>query len=141
MKTQVIDLDILKPEKRIIKLGGKEIDISFIPLAITFDVDQIMREMNAMQIEMYSKTDELSDDEVQLIIKKIADKTVKLCSLFCSWKYPEMDENWFMNNANAQQLHFFTAEIKVLLDEAYKGAEEYGKNALPARGRKKKVMA
>ena len=40
--SNVIDLDILRPEQKLVKLGGHEIDLSFIPCGITFEIDQIV---------------------------------------------------------------------------------------------------
>ena len=35
----IVDLDILKPPKKIIKLGGVQIDVSFVPCGITWEID------------------------------------------------------------------------------------------------------
>ena len=42
---EVVDLDILRPAPRMIKLGGHKIDLSFVPCGITFDIDKISRRL------------------------------------------------------------------------------------------------
>ena len=52
---EILDLDLLRPDPKVIKLGGKEIDVSFIPCGITFDVDRITREISELGIEAIKK--------------------------------------------------------------------------------------
>lgn len=123
---EVIDLDILKNESRRIKLGGKQIDISFIPVAITFRVNEITEKLFAM------KTEELEND-----VKKAEegfDLAVKLCALFCEHNYPELDEQWFRKNTTVGQIQVFASEIRKTLFESMQGLERYAsKNAEGAK--------
>lgn len=116
----VVDLDILRPDSVIVKLAGKEIDVSFIPLGITFEVDDIVNELGK-----FTKK-ELSTDREK--IKEALNLTVRLCALFASYHHPEMDEKWFMDNCDASQINAFAQAIKGALRRSYKGIEEYGKN-------------
>ncbi len=116
----VIDLDILRPDKTIIKLNGKEIDVSFIPLGITFEVDDIVNELGK-----FTKK-ELQTNRVK--IKEALSITVRLCATFASYKYPEMDEKWFTDNCDSDQINRFATAIKGALERSYKGIETYGKN-------------
>jgi hypothetical protein len=117
---KVVDLDILRTEPQFIKLGGKEIDVSFIPTAITFDIDTIVNRLNQIGVQAMSA----GGDET----KEAFDLTVKLCATFCLWKYPEMDEEWFRENTDASQLRRFAEVIQQTLQKAYAGVEEYQKN-------------
>ena len=110
---KVIDLDVLKPESRFIKLCEKQIDVSFIPCAITFEVDQIMSELGTISQESILKN---GDDT-----KRAFDLSVKLCSVFCEHKYPELDEEWFKNNCDATQIKVFVECIQEALNKAYLG--------------------
>jgi len=118
---EVFDLDILKPKSRKVKLAGKEIDVSFIPCGITFQIDQVSRDLANIDQEKIAINDDTE-------IKKAFDLAIKLCCIFCTVKYPDMDEKWFKENVNAAQVQLFASHIKQALIESYKGVEEYGKN-------------
>jgi len=112
---KVIDLDVLRPEKKILKLNGKEIDVGFIPCAITFDVDGIMKEIIALDRDEVQKGGESA--------RKAFELSVKMCATFCMHKYPELDEEWFMDNASPQQVRIFAESIQEALQQAYAGIE------------------
>ena len=112
--SEILDLDILRPKKRSIKIGGKEVDVSFVPCAITFDLDAAVRE--------------LQDSTKKVDLKKSFEVAVKICALFCANQYPEMTEKWLMDHTDAKQLNVFALEIQKTLAEAYAGVEEYSKN-------------
>ena len=115
--SNIVDLDKLKPEQEQVKLAEHIIDVSFIPLGITFEVDDIVREL--------SEVGTLSGKEAE---KKAFDLTVRLCSVFCTHKYPEMTEQWFLDNTNPQQVKYLAEEISKSLTRDYKAVEEYSKN-------------
>lgn len=114
---EILDLDILKPEPRSVKLDGKTIDISFVPVAITFRVDEITRKLFSM-----------TEKELQESPKKAEegfDLAVKLCALFCEHSNPELDEQWFRKNVTVGQIQAFAFEIRKTLAESMKGLEAY----------------
>lgn len=116
----VEDLDILRPEPRYLKLGNKEIDVSFIPCGITFDIDTILNELGVMTQEQIKTDPEKSRRAFEL--------SIKLCATFCKHNYPEMDEEWFYKNTDAFQVKAFAEAIKDALVRAYSGIEGYQKN-------------
>jgi len=126
MGNKVYDLDTLRPAKKLVRLGGKEIDVSYIPTAITWEVDNVVRELEKINLE---KMQEGGDET-----KKAFDLTIDLCVLFCEWKYPELDRQWFLENTGPQQINAFAEIIKQTLEDAYKGAEAYQKNLTAAQG-------
>lgn len=117
---KVEDLDVLRPESRIIRLGGKDIDVSFIPCGITFEVDKIIQELGKMDQEKMAMNGEET--------RRAFDLSISLCVAFCSHKYAELDENWFRENTDARQIQAFSEAIKDALMRAYKGAESNSKN-------------
>lgn len=117
---EILDLDILRPEKDLVKLGGNIIDVSFVPVAITFEVDEIVREINNMSADIAGEKPEA--------LKRALDLSIKLCAYFASWKYPEMNEEWFRENISGIVLKELTQKIKRALDVSYRGLEDYGKN-------------
>jgi len=114
--SSVIDLDVLRPKRRIVKLGGKEIDVSFLPVAITFDVAEILNQAGKLD----AKKAAAGGTEG----RKGLDLTIKLCATFCSWKHPDLDEQWFRENTTAEQITMLTEEIKAALGRSYKGVDE-----------------
>lgn len=127
---KVEDLDILRPEPRLIKLGEKEIDVSFIPCGITFDVDTILNELGVMTQE------EIKTDSVKS--KRAFELSIKLCATFCKHSHPEMDEDWFYRNTDAYQVKAFAEAIKDALVRAYSGIEGYQKNQTAPKVKKSK---
>jgi hypothetical protein len=117
---KIEDLDVLLPEKRIIRIGGKDIDVSFIPCAITFEVDKIIRELTTI-----SKETILDNGEGT---KRAFNLSVKLCSVFCEHKFPELDETWFMENTDPIQIKHFSSAIQEALQRSYLGIVGNSKN-------------
>ena len=120
MDREVIDLDILRPKPKIIKLGGHENDVSFIPCALTFEVDRLSRELVGLDLTEVEKGGKEAEKAFGLAID--------LCVTFCSAKYPDMTKDWFMQNTDPFQINKLADTIQVTLQRSYAGAEAYGKN-------------
>jgi hypothetical protein len=120
----VVDLDILKPNKKIIKLNGKEIDVSFVPLAITFEIDALVKNMMELMIGK-TEVNVASDISTQKDLFNIA---LNIVVIFCEHKYPEMDKEWFDNNTTALQIGTFCEAIKGALENAINGSSKKVKN-------------
>lgn len=118
--SKVIDLDILRPEPQIVKIDGREIDVSFIPTGITFDLDDIVQEL----VKIDTKKIASSKSEG----KRAFDLGIKLCSIFCKTKYPEMDEEWFYKNTSPQQIARLSEAIQKSLFDIYAGIAAHTKN-------------
>lgn len=126
---KVEDLDILRPEPRFIHLGGKDIDVSFIPCGITFEVDEIVRKMSGMDEAELLKGGEKAREAFNL--------SIRLCSTFCSHTHPELDEDWCKRNLDAIQINIFTNAIKEALIKAYAGIGS-SKNQMTSKEKEKK---
>jgi hypothetical protein len=124
MSDAVLDLDVLRPKKRIIRLCGHDIDVSFIPIAITWDLESIIR--RAGQLD--NKKIQESGSE----LKTALDLSVELCATFCTWQYPELTAEWFAKNVNAAQLQSFANVIKEVLQQAYAGVDSKNGEAVQA---------
>ena len=112
---KVLDLDTLRPESVFIKVGGKDIDVSFLPTAITWDVDKIIQELST-----FNKDELLKNNDNT---KRAFDLSVKLCAVFCEHKYPELNEEYFLENCDANQIKIFVEAIKETLIKAYNGID------------------
>ncbi len=120
MSDSVIDLDILRPKKQVVRLAGKLIDVSMIPCGITFDIDTIVRELMALDQEKVAQGGEET--------KKALDLTIRLCVTFASVDNPDMNENWFRKKVSAEQTKRMAEAIKDALLKSYEGVKQYGKN-------------
>ena len=125
MDREVVDLDVLRPPPQIAKLGGNEIDLSFVPCALTFEVDRLANELAGLDIDEVNK----GGDEAQ----RAFNIAIELCATFCEWKYPEMDKEWFQSNTDPVQINKLSEMIQSTLQRSYAGAEAYGKNPEAAR--------
>lgn len=117
---EIMDLDILRPKSRKVKLAGKIIDVSFIPCGVTFEVDALLRELSEINQE------KIGNDLEET--KKGYNLAIQLCSVFVSAQYPEMNEEWFKKSTTSGQLTEIVNAIRDALAESYKGVEQYGKN-------------
>jgi len=125
----VEDLDILRPTPRIVHLGGKDIDVSFIPCGITFEVDKLVRSLATLDIKKVQEEGEET--------KRAMDISIDLCAAFCMFRYPEFTPEWFRGNVDVKQIERFANAIKEALMKAYEGVQPDLKN-VEAPKRKKK---
>lgn len=116
------DLDILRPEPSIVILGKEEVDLSFIPNGITFEVDSLLRQIN----DVAGNVEELINDEDKQ--KKAFDLSIDLCVLFCSRKHPRLNKVFFLDECIPIQVRAIVDDIRIALNESYKAVEKYGKN-------------
>jgi hypothetical protein len=116
----IVDLDILRPKKICVKLAGKMIDVSMIPVGITFEIDQIVRDLMKLDQKEISSGGDTTKQALNL--------TIKLCATYASIEHPEMDEKWFRQNVDAKQTAKMADIIKDALLRSYEGVREYGKN-------------
>ena len=118
--SEVLDLDILRPTPKNIRLGGKEIDVSFIPCGITFEVDKIIRKMQGYDPK---KLEEGGEETLSAF-----ESTLDLCVLFCSVDNPELDKKWFQRNTSPAQVQLMAEAIRDSLLASYNTIEAHSKN-------------
>ena len=123
---EIIDLDVLRPAKKVVKIGGHEIDVSFIPCGITFDIDAIMQDIMRLDHAAVQAGGEEA--------KKAFNLSVKLCVAFCSWKHPVLHDKWFRDNVSPQQLGAMSSAIQDALMQAYAGISVPQKAAKAKKG-------
>jgi len=95
------DLDVLRPQPEYVLLGGKKIDISFIPSGIAMD-------MMALQDELAKLTSTPEKLKKVAAGGKVAGRTfeiaAELCAAITSSQYPEMDKDWLLKNTDVLQI-------------------------------------
>ena len=122
---EVRDLDVLRPEKHFVKLNEVEIDVSFIPTGLTFDIDKVVLEMAQLDQKKIGKKGETEKEQLANDAEtlKAFNLGIKLCAVFCSWKHPDMDVEWFEENTTALQVRGLGEEIRGALARAYEGID------------------
>ena len=98
-KPVIHDLDILRPPPEYVRLGGHDIDISFIPSGIAIDVTNLEIELREM---MESKEKIQEDDEAA---SKTFDMLAELCSRITRFQHEEMTKEWILKNTDIVQLN------------------------------------
>lgn len=129
MNSKVIDLDVLKPEPLIVRLNGHEMDLAFIPCGITFEVDELVRKIQEYTPDMIQEDDTKAQEAFDL--------GMKLAAVFFSWKYPDMNEDWFRANVSSEQLIQITTLLKTSLGNMYERIQR-PKNAEPPKRENRK---
>lgn len=114
---KVIDLDVLRPDPIYIKLGGKKIDVSFIPCGITFDLDEIIRKMSKLNMAEVEKGGKETAQAFNFAIR--------ICAIFCSVQHKEMTEEWFLKSTSPEQIEKMAEVIRDTLNKSLKDVEAY----------------
>lgn len=84
---EILDLDKLKPKKRIVKLAGKEIDVSVIPSEVT--------------LELAEKIDDI-DMSSPKSFDLVFDMVIKICNVM---NFDEkITKDWLIKNTSLEQL-------------------------------------
>lgn len=116
--SDIVDLDVLRPKAKYVKLGGTKIDVSFVPVGITFDIDRLMNQLAAIDMKDVEKGGEAS--------QKAFDIAVDICVAFCSHNHPELNREWFVSNVDATQVKTFADTIQDTLKKTYSAVADYG---------------
>ena len=98
---KIHDLDVLRPEPEIVKLAGKEIDISYIPSGVALDIMSLRQELEDLT-NTQDKVDKIEEggEEAQ----KSFDIAADICSKITSAQHEEMTKEWLLVNTDIIQL-------------------------------------
>ena len=83
MPNNILDLDKIIPDKRIIKLAGKEIDVSVIPTRVSLEI-----------IKNAEKFKDLTNNADDTLFDMVLDLTVKVIKP----SFPEVSRDWLLDN-------------------------------------------
>ncbi|KAB2337656.1 hypothetical protein F7731_08670 [Cytobacillus depressus] len=106
MAQEILDLDKLIPEQRIIRLAGKEIDVSKIPSRVT--------------LEIAKKSDVLKSGSEESF-PVLLDLVVKICKP----SQPDITSDWIIDNTSLDQL---LALVEFILKPIKDRTDGEGKN-------------
>ncbi len=119
-KPIIHDLDILRPKPEYVKLGGNDIDISFIPSGIALDIINMRGELEKLTgtPEKIKKIERGGKEA-----GKTFEITAEICAKITAVQYEEMDKDWLLRHTNVQQLQ---ALIEHITQAMYKSLEAGG---------------
>ena len=106
----VHDLDVLRPKPEYVRLGGNNIDVSFIPAGIAMDIMGMQDELRKLT-DTPAKLKKLESGGDTA--KRSFEIAAELCAAITKSQFPEMDKEWLLKNTDAVQ-------IKVLMDHVTK---------------------
>jgi len=129
----IVDLDVLRPKPRCVRIGGTEIDVSFVPCGITFEVDELIQKLR--------QWDEATLEKGGAEAKEAFDLSIELCAVFCRRDNPELTVEWFRENTDINQIKAFVSAIEGALTQSYEGVEQYQANPQKAQRKKAKTPA
>ena len=121
-KTPVIqDLDILRPPPEYVRLGGKDIDISFIPAGVAIDILALQDQMTEL-----AGTDEkveklVNNREASL---RLFDLQAEYCAKLTSAQFPEMDKAWLLKNTSVRQLKILIGRVTRAVTRSLSAVED-----------------
>lgn len=110
----VLDLDALVPEKQIVKLGGFEVDVTIVPLGITFKINDVIRKFGSVDQAAINANDEGA-------VNSGIDLSIDLCVAFCERQHPEMTREWFLDNCDIGRVNALAMKIREALERSYEG--------------------
>lgn len=105
---EILDLDKLIPDQRIVRLAGKDIDVSKVPTRVVLEIEK-----NKDQLQ--------GDGSFNMVL----DMACKICKP----SFPEITVDWLIDNTDINQLRAMLEFImKPIREKAEKAATKAGKN-------------
>ena len=104
----IADLDTLRPKSEYVKLGGNDIDISFVPSGVAIDLLGLKKELDDLAVEK---------DKNPVSEKKAFELVADMCAMITEAQYPDMTKKWLMKNTTINQLY-------ALMMHVYRGVNE-----------------
>lgn len=118
---EVLNLDVLRPDPKTVKIDGENVDVSFIPVGITFEVEDYFRKIQSLKL---ADIQNHPDDA-----RRLYELTCELCGAFCAVQVPRLDAKWFAANLSADQVRAFVDVLRDALISSLKGVQRHPKNA------------
>lgn len=118
---QIHDLDILRPPAQYVRLGGKEIDISFIPSGLAMDIMALQTELQ----EMTNTPEKLAKIQTGgAEARRSFEIAAELCAGITKSQHPEMDKAWLLRNTDVIQLKALMEFITRAVFKSLESAED-----------------
>lgn len=122
MKTPVIqDLDILRPPPEYVRLGGKDIDISFVPAGVAIDILGLQDQMTELA-GTEAKVERLVNNREASI--RLFDLQAEYCAKLTSAQFPEMDKQWLLKHTTIRQLKILINRVTLAVTRSLAAVED-----------------
>ena len=125
-KPIVYDLDILRPTPEYVLLGGKKIDISFVPSGIALDIMAMQQELQDLTgtPEKLRKIEAGGKEAIESF--QVA---ASICAKITGTQHKDMTKEWLLKNTNVVQLKQLIEHITNAVSKSLESIEgEVGKN-------------
>ena len=117
----VHDLDVLRPAKEYVRLGGKEIDVSFIPAGIAIDIMGMQQDL----VKLTGTPEKIKRIEAGGdAAKKSFEIAAELCAAITKNQHPEMDKEWLLKNTDVVQIKALMEHITKAVYHSLESAED-----------------
>lgn len=117
----VYDLDVLRPKPRIVRLAGKEIDVSFIPSGIAIDIMEMQQGLLALT-DTPGKMAKVKDGGKEA--RKSFELAATLCAAITSAQHPEMDMEWLLKNTDTLQIKALMEHVTAAVFKSLNSVED-----------------
>ncbi len=115
------DLDVLRPQPEDVKLGGKKIDISFIPAGVAMDMMTLQEELSKLtNTPEKLKKVAAGGKEAGRTFEIAAD----LCAAITKSQHPEMDKDWLLKNTDVLQIKALVEYVTTAVSSSLDSAED-----------------
>ncbi len=115
------DLDVLRPQPEYVLLGGKKIDISFIPAGVAMDAMGLQDELNKLT-NTPEKMKKVAAGGTPA--KRTFEIAAEICAAITSCQYPEMDKDWLLKNTDVAQIKALVEYVTIAVAGSLEGAED-----------------
>ena len=125
-KPIVYDLDILRPASEYVLLGGKKIDISFVPSGIAIDIMAMQQKLQDLTgtPEKLKKIEAGGKEAIESF--QVA---ASICAKITETQHKDMTKEWLLKNTNVVQLKQLIEHITNAVSKSLESIEgEAGKN-------------
>lgn len=115
------DLDVLRPKPEFVRLGGMDVDVSFIPSGVAMDAMAMQQEL----VQLTGTPGKLKKiEEGGSEARRSFELAAELCSAITKAQHPEMDKDWLLVHTDVRQLRALMEHITKAVFHSLEGVED-----------------
>ena len=115
------DLDVLRPRPEYVILGGKKIDISFIPSGVAMDAMEGQQELQKLT-DTPEKLKKVNAGGKEA--KRSFEIAAELCASITKNQHEEMDKEWLLKNTDVVQIKALLELVTAAVFRSLETAED-----------------
>ena len=117
----VHDLDVLRPSPEYVRLGGKDIDVSFIPSGIAMDIMGLQQEL----VKLTGTPEKLKKiDSGGKETRRSFEIAAEVCAGITKGQHEEMDKEWLLAHTDVVQIKALMDYVMKAVFRSFEGAED-----------------